>query len=235
MNTWAVVRVTVAVLAFASAPAGLHAQGGAPCGCTEQDKLDVKSRLQQTEAAMRELDRMIKFWQGRANGSMTLGDGADQNNMNTEEFRSTVLMGELGFVFYPAQIKGSRAYGANTGPTCEVTVNPNATACLRGALQDHENVHAKACKAHKSLNPFVDWRSDQTVVDYLKEEREGYQKEQERLKREQDMQRKHCQPTQLDPSAKNQLQQALAQQERANQSNARLQTFGTALQGGGSR
>ena len=235
MKTLTVLRWAVAAVAFAWASAGLHAQGGGPCGCTEQDKLDVKSRLQQTEAAMRELDRMIKFWQGRANGSMTLEDGADQSGMSTEEFRGTVLMGELGFVFYPAQIKGSRAYGANTGPTCDVTVHPNATACLRGALQDHENVHAKACQAHKSLNPFVDWRGGQTVVDYLKEEREGYQKEHERLKREQDAQSRQCQPTQLDPSAKNQLQQALAQQERTNQSNARLQTYGTALQGGGRR
>ena len=235
MHMTTVMRCLLAICALAWLPSGLHAQGTGPCGCTEQDKLDVKSRIQQTEAAMRELDRMIKFWQGRANGSMTLGDGADQSGMNTEEFRSTVLMGELGFVFYPAQIKGSRAFGANTGPACDVTVNPNATACLRGALQDHENVHAKACKANKSLNPFADWRSSQTVVDYLKEEREGYQKENERLKREQEKQTKECKPTKLDPSTKNQLQQQLAQQERNNQSNARLQNYETALQGVGSR
>jgi hypothetical protein len=235
MHMTTVMGCLLAICALAWLPADLHAQGTGACGCTEQDKLDVKSRIQQTEAAMRELDRMIKFWQGRANGSMTLDDGATQQDMSSEEFRSTVLMGELGFVFYPAQIKGSRAFGAGTGPTCEVEIDPNATACLRGALQDHENVHAKACKANKSLNPFVDWRSSQTVVDYLKEEREGYQKENERLKREQEIQNKQCKPTQLDPSAKNQLRQTLAQQERNNQSNARLQTYGTALQGGGSR
>lgn len=235
MHMTTVGRCLLAVWALTWLPAALPAQGAGPCGCTEQDKLDVKSRIQQTEAAMRELDRMIKFWQGRDNGSMTLKDGANQHDMSTEEFRGTVLMGELGFAFFPAQIKGSRAFGAETGPTCEVTVNPNATACLRGALQDHENVHAKTCKANKSVNPFVDWRSSQTIVDYLKEERDGYQKEHERLTREQDTQQKQCQPTQLDPSAKQQLQHTLAQQQRNNQAHARLQTYGTALKGGGSR
>ncbi len=216
-------------------PADLHAQGSKPCGCTDQDKLDLKSRIQQTEAAMRELDRMIKFWQGRNNGTMTLEDGGNQMDTSHEEFREGVLMKDLGFAMYPAFIKGARAFGARTNGACEVEVPPQATQCLRGALEDHENVHAKACKANKSLNPFADWRSGQTIVDYLKEEREGYQKENERLKREQDLQNKQCQPTQPDPSARQQAQQDLTQQERNNQAVQRLQMYGTAVKAGGSR
>lgn len=216
-------------------PEQLYAQGSPPCGCTDQDKLDVKSRIQQTEAAMKELDRMIKFWQGRNNGTMTLEDGGNQQDVSHEEFREGVLMRELGFAMYPAFVRGARAFGARTNAACEVVVPPQATQCLRGALADHENVHAKACKANKSVNPFADWRSSQTIVDYLKEEREGYQKENERLKREQEIQNKQCQPTQPDKSAKQQAQQDLAQQERNNQANQRLQIYGAAVKAGGSR
>jgi hypothetical protein len=216
-------------------PADIRAQGPAPCGCTDQDKLDLKSRIQQTDAAMRELDRMIKFWQGRNNGGMTLEDGGNQQDVSHEEFREGVLMRELGFGMYPAFIKGARAFGARTNAACEVVVPPQATQCLRGALADHEAVHAKACKANKSLNPFADWRSAQTIVDYLKEEREGYQKENERLKKEQDLQNKQCQPTQPDASAKQQAEQAVTQQERNDQASQRLQMYGAALKAGGTR
>lgn len=229
MKTVTVFWGVLVALAVSGAPADLRAQSVTPCGCTEQDKLDLKSRVQLTEAAMQELDRMIKFWQGRNGGSMTLEDGGNQHGISHEAFRDGVLMQELRFRVVPAVIKGARTYGAETDPACDVIIPPAATACLRGALQDHENVHAKACKANKSPNPFADWRSDQKIVDYLKEEREGYQKENERLKREQDSQNKQCQPTKLDPSAQQQLQKYLNLILQTNQSHARLQTYGASL------
>ncbi len=212
-------------------PVDLRAQG-TPCGCTKNDLLDVTSRIQQTEAAMRELDRMITYWQGKNNGSMTLEDGGDQQGVSHEEFRDGVLMKELNFILSPARLPGAKPYGALTDPACDVIVDPKATQCLRGALQDHENVHAKACKANKSPNPFSDWRSDQKIVDYLKEEREGYQKENDRLKREQGIQNKQCQPSQptkLDPSALQILQKQLSLVQQSNQANTRLQAYGLSL------
>lgn len=221
----------LALFALLWFPPGSSAQGSGskPCGCTQQDKLDLESRIKQTEAAMRELDRMIKGWEQKDKGSMTLEEGGNQNEMSGEEFRENILMRELGFAMFPAYMKGARVFGARTDPACDVIVPPQATQCLRGALGDHEAVHGRACKANKGLNPFVDWRNGQRIVDYLKEEREGYQKEHDRLSKEQETQTKQCTPTQLDPSAKQLLQQTLAQQDRLNQANTRLQSYATSL------
>ena len=198
--------------------AGL-AQGGAasPCGCTQQDKIDLESRTKQVDAAIRELDRMIKDWEGRERGS---GEKLFLN----EDLRA-VLMRDLGF----SMMKDPKAaaYGADTDPTCAVTIDPKATRCLRGALEDHEAVHKKVCEEKKSPNPFIDFRSSQRVVDYLKEEKEGYQKERSRLTSDLDLQKKQCTTvTQLDKSAQQQLQQILAQRERFRSAKQRLEMYG---------
>lgn len=200
-------------------PAESRAQGGAQaCGCTLQDRIDMESRTKQVDAAIRELDRMIKDWEGRERST------GEQLYLN-EQLRA-VLMRDLGF----SMIKDPKAaaYGAETDPTCAVTIDPKATRCLRGALEDHEAVHKKVCDAKKSPNPFVDFRSSQRVVDYLKEEKEGYQKERSRLTHDLDLQKKNCTTmTQLDRSAQQQLQQLFAQRERLRSAKNRLEIYGT--------
>jgi hypothetical protein len=210
----------LAVIALLGIPSGSRAQGGtqAPCGCTQQDKIDMESRTKQVDAAIRELDRMIKDWEGRERG-------AGEKLFLNEELRA-VLMRDLGF----SMIKDAKAaaYGADTDPTCAVTIDPKATRCLRGALEDHEAVHKKVCEEKKSPNPFIDFRSSQRVVDYLKEEKEGYQKERSRLTSDLDLQKKNCTTvTQLDKSAQQQLQQVLAQRERLRSAKNRLEMYGT--------
>jgi hypothetical protein len=212
----------LAVIALLGVPASSRAQGGAqaPCGCSQQDKIDMESRSKQVDAAIRELDRMIKDWEGRERS-------AGEKLFLNEELR-TVLMRDLGF----SMIKDPKAaaYGAETDPTCAVTIDPKATRCLRNALEDHESIHKKVCDEKKSPNPFVDFRSSQRVVDYLKEEKEGYQKEQGRLTRDLDLQKKNCTTvTQLDKSAQQQLQQLLAQRERLRDAKNRLEMYGTRL------
>ena len=78
-------------------------------------------------------------------------------------------------------------------------------------MQDHEAVHKKACDANKSMNPFVDWRSKQRLVDYMREEQAGYQKEMERLKRELETMKKYCS---LDKSVRWALEHRVSDQER---------------------
>jgi hypothetical protein len=212
----------LAVIAPFWIPADSRAQGSAqaPCGCTQQDKIDMESRTKQVDAAIRELDRMIKDWEGRERG-------AGEKLFLNEELR-TVLMRDLGF----SMIKDPKAvsYGAETDPTCAVTIDPKATRCLRIALEDHESVHKKVCDEKKSLNPFVDFRSSQRVVDYLKEEKAGYQKERSRLTSDLDLQKKNCTTvTQLDKSTQQQLQQLLAQRERLRGAKNRLEMYGTRL------
>jgi hypothetical protein len=72
-------------------------------------------------------------------------------------------------------------------------------------------VHKKACEANKSLNPFVDWRDKQRVVDYMKEEQAGYRKESERLQQELQKMKKYCS---LDKSIRWALERAAADRDR---------------------
>lgn len=230
MKTVTVRWGVLAALAFAWTPTELQAQSTTPCGCAPEDQRDIQSRLQQTAAAMLELDSMIKHWQGINNGATTLGEGASQYQLDSQEaFRDGVLMNNLRPVMSAAKIKQARSFGAETDAACDVTIDPNATQCMLVALRDHEDVHAKACNANKHPLPWIDWRKSQTIVDYLKEEREGYQKETDRLKLEQAIQNKHCQPTKLDPSAWQRYQKYLNLVQQTNQSNTRLQTYGSSL------
>jgi hypothetical protein len=105
----------------------------------------------------------------------------------------------------------ARSFKAETDSSCKTAIDPNATPCLRGALQDHESVHKKACDANKSANPFVDWRDKQRVVDYMKEEQAGYQKELGRLNDEVKKMQAFCS---LDKSTRQILEQAAGQQEQ---------------------
>jgi hypothetical protein len=196
-----------------------------PCGCTSQDSHDLDSRILQTEKAMRKLDEMIKEWSTGERATMTLSDGGVANDKGAEGFRG-ILMAELNFSM--VGLPYARSYGAKTDAACDVIINPDATKCLRGALMDHEGVHAKVCKAKKKFNPFADFRDDQLVSDYLKEERAGYQAENERLKDEREKQ-KQCFLTDLDPSTKGALNAAFAQRDRNNDAANRLSGYGEAL------
>ena len=92
------------------------------------------------------------------------------------------MQGSVGFRMSTVRTANARSFAAETDASCKTWVDPNATRCLQGALQDHESVHKKACDANKSMNPLVDWRDKQRVVDYMREEQAGYRKELERLK-----------------------------------------------------
>jgi len=202
-------------------PIHSRAQGGA-CGCSQQDKLDLESRIKQVKAAMQEYDALTSEWE-------TKEKGAGEPLMLNSTHRGNV-QGSVGFRMSGAGDPNARSFDAVTDPACHITINPNATPCLRGALEDHEAVHKKACDKNKSFNPFADWRSNQRVVDYMKEEKAGYQKELERLTKELNQQQKNCPKlTKLDPSMQGQLQGALAQQERLQSANNRLESYGKSL------
>lgn len=221
--------LTVGALLWVPSSTLAQSNDSKPCGCTEQDLLDVKSRIQQTQRAMDELDRMIKEWSTGERATMTMNDGASQTGTGIEGFRDGVLMSDLGFGM--VRMAGARSFGATTDPNCDVIFKEPPTQCLKGALLDHEAVHVKACKDNKQSFwewVFADWKGKQRVADYLREERAGYQKENERLKKEQEKQPKApC--TELDKSAKAAAQQASSQSERNNEAGNRLSGYGAAL------
>jgi hypothetical protein len=204
-----------------------------PCGCTSQDNLDLDSRIQQTEAAKRELDRMIKEWSTPTRATVTMGEAGRQNNMSAEEFRDQILMKQqLNPAMFHAYIPNARAFGAERDYKCNVTFPKEPTKCLKGALLEHEGMHEKLCREKEQLllfAIFANWQSNQLVVDYLKEEREGYRLENERLKEEREK-LKQCFLTDLDPSTKAALNQAFAQRDRNNDSANRLSGYGASLE-----
>lgn len=173
------------------------------CSCDPQDKTDLESRIKQVEAAIKEYEDLVKEWE-------TKEKGAKEQLFLTNDNRGSV-QGSVGFRMSGVRTSNARSFGADTDPTCAIHIDPAATPCLRGALQDHESVHKKACDANKSSNPFVDWRSKQRVVDYMKEEQAGYQKELDRLKDELEKMKKFCS---LDPSVQKALRDLAGEKER---------------------
>lgn len=173
------------------------------CGCREQDKTDLESRIKQVEAAIKEYESLIKEWEAKERS------GKEQLFL-TNDNRGSV-QGSVGFRMSTVRTANARSFAAETDPSCKTWVDPNATSCLKGALQDHEAVHKKACDANKSMNPFIDWRSKQRLVDYMREEQAGYQKELDRLKSELETMKKYCS---LDKSVRWALENRVAAQEK---------------------
>ena len=187
------------------------------CSCGDQDKTDLESRIKQVEAAIKEYEALIKEWE-------TKERGAKESLLLTHENRGSV-QGSVGFRMSGVRISNARSFGAETDPTCTTTIDPDATPCLRGALQDHESVHKKACDANKSMNPFVDWRDKQSVVDYMREEQAGYQKELARLKAELDKMKPFCS---LDRSVQEALRHIAAEKERQGEAYPRVKSVAEA-------
>ncbi|HQU28193.1 MAG TPA: hypothetical protein PKZ24_03505 [Nitrospirales bacterium] len=215
---------------LSSVPIDSRAQDGgqAACGCSEQDKLDVINRINQVKAAMKEYDALISEWEKREKGT------GEPLLLNATQRK--IVQGSIGFRMAGAGDPHARSFGAGTNAACEVTIDPNATSCLRGALEDHEAVHQKICESQKGkasifdLAGQIDWRVNQRIVDYMKEEKTGYQKELERLTEERQKQEKNCKKlTKLDLSMQRQLQQMFAQRERLQSANNRLENFGKSL------
>ena len=188
------------------------------CGCSKQDTTDLESRIKQVDAAIKEYEDLIKDWEAKEKG-------AKESLLLTSENRGSV-QGSVGFRMSTVRTANARSFGAETDATCATSIDPAATPCLRGALQDHESVHKKACDANKSSNPFVDWRDKQRVVDYMKEEQAGYRKEKDRLNDELNKMKKFCS---LDPSTRAPLEQVAAQKQRLEEASSRVEKYAKTL------
>ena len=66
---------------------------------------------------------------------------------------------------------------ASTSPACITDVSPGRTACIRWALQNHENVHAAACDKYISGGGKGDYKAAGTMADYWREDAKAYQAE----------------------------------------------------------
>lgn len=148
------------------------------CGCEQQDKDDLQSRISEANAAIQEYDSMIRNQTRQNKDRKYTKDGYD------------TVQGPASDALLNAKHPNATKYGgkrgvAGTEEDCESWVRPDVRACLAVILRDHEEVHSKACKAtDKPFNPFVSWRRDQQLIEVMEEEKRGYQKELQRINEE---------------------------------------------------
>ena len=175
------------------------------CGCTPQDEKDLNSRLKSIEAMIAEYKTLMPQYR------------ASKHTLN-EAIRDTI-QGSVKVKLRAARDPGARDFKANTSDlTCHTTYQDGVTACLKGALEDHEQVHRDACKSHKG----TDWRFNQLAADYIQEEIDAYQKEYDRLQEEVNKLQAFCS---LDPSTRQILIETAAQKERETQAVKDLEFF----------
>ena len=222
------------LLALTWPPSDSRAQGGAgpkPCSCKAQDKLDLEERIRKLQAADQEYDNLIKHWQQQPKTMLNEGlRKAEQGKVN-----STM-----------AKIKtpGATRYSGTLGGTdanCDTWVSAEVPACMRPVIEAHEKKHQALCRANTTPGKLgfwvdlftkgsLDWRAGQTIVDYLKEEKADHQAEIAEYQAELAKMTQHCQQyTVLDRSEKQVLEQALAQRERMDQAEKRLNEYGESL------
>ncbi len=222
--------VLLAILTLIGIPIDSGAQGGgsSACGCSEQDKLDLESRIDQVKAAMKEYDVLISVWDKKEQ------TGGEPLMLNP--YQRGQVQGAVNFKMAASGDPLARRFHGETYSNCEVEIDPNATPCLKGALEDHEALHKKICEANKGkasifdIYAQIDWRVNQRMADYMKEEKAGYQIELNRLMEERKKQEKNCKKLiKLDLSMQRQLQGAFAQRERLQSANNRLESYGKSL------
>jgi len=222
------------VLVLLSYPSSILAQG--PCDCTQQNKTDLESRIDEAKAAISNYQSQIKQYESQ---------GKDKELLNGEIRKGIqdAVSVDIGNAKHAGATKypGVRSL-AVTSESCKVSTDPAVTPCLRKILEKHEAVHKAHCdKYEKDGAPdapigarvkgaIISWRYTQKSVDYMKEEIESYKKEIEELNNELNNMKANCAKfTQIDGSLRATMEQAFAQRERLGQSYNRLGDYAQSL------
>ena len=138
----------------------------ASCECKDYD--DIMNRLAQASALEAEIN----------NNMIPNGNSGD---MYTEA-RYTANKPKLQAVANSAQ-SGRSTGTAETRPWCGAVMNGAPTTCMEAALQAHENVHAAACDAFVAGKGKGDWKEAKKMVEYWREDAQGYKTEREFLEK----------------------------------------------------
>ena len=218
-------------------PSDSRAQGGAAapagpqCSCKAQDKLDLEERIKKLVEADKEYDNLIKHWQ-------------QQPKTKLNESLRKAEQGKVNSAMAKINTPGATRYSGNLGGTeadCSSWISKEVPPCMRPVIEDHEKAHHARCTKNTTPGKLgfwvdlftkgsTDWRSGQTILEYLQEEKADHQAEIAKYKAELAKMQQHCpQYTQLDRSEKYDLDQALAQRERLDQAEKRLEEYGESL------
>ncbi|MBC8027985.1 MAG: hypothetical protein H7Y89_18490 [Steroidobacteraceae bacterium] len=159
-------RRTAASFLLCALAAPLLAAEPAPCTCP--DMLDLTNRNRQVKTAIAGYERSLAGWQ-------TAGGAPAATETSRKQFQDDSIEPAM------IEMRDSRANGAsaNTGGDCNTTVNA-PTACLTVLMNQHEQVHQAACRAHREAGTLLsDLATErwQTLADYAREEIEGYKAE----------------------------------------------------------
>ena len=138
----------------------------APCTCP--DMLDLANRNNQLKAAIQAYEQQLSAW-------TAAGGPPGANEAARIDLQEDIIEPPM------AAVKDHRANtaSAKTYPDCTTTFDA-PTACLRVLMEQHEQVHRTACRAHVSEHSAVSeafggrW---QTLADYAREEIEAYKAE----------------------------------------------------------
>ena len=181
------------------------------CTCDEQDKIDMEDRLKMIENAFKAIDWLIKQWEGE---EKTRGEEVKLDDTIRGSLRTTINR-EMSRDHNSA---ANIAKAVTEDFRCQIK-SVEGPACLKAGLTQHEKHHQDLCK--KELPGY---RYRQRVVDYLKEERHGYEIEKQFYEKELTRLKNSC-PKQ-DRSTQESLQ---AQKERMERAEYRVNLLGNAL------
>jgi hypothetical protein len=191
----------------------------------------MEERIRKLQAADVEYDNLIKHW------------SAQPKTMLNESLRKAE-QGKVNSAMATIKTAGATRYSGalgGTDATCETWISSEVPTCMRTVVENHEKKHQARCRANTTPGKFgfwvdlfskgsTDWRSGQTILDYLKEEKADHAAEIAEYQAELAKMKAGCkQYTVLDRSEKQALDQALAQRERMDQAEKRLQEYGNSL------
>jgi len=213
------------------AQAGAAAPAGAQCSCKAQDKLDLEERIRKLTEADKEYDNLIKHWQQQPKTILK------ESLRKAEQDKVAAAMAKI-------KTAGATRYSGNLGGTdaaCDIWISSEVPACMRPVIEAHEKKHKARCNKNTTPGKLgfwvdlftkgsTDWRSGQNILEYLQEEKADHQAEIAEYQAELAKMQQHCpQYTQLDRSEKYDRDQALAQRERLDQAEKRLEEYGETL------
>jgi hypothetical protein len=191
----------------------------------------MEERIRKLQAADVEYDNLIKHWTSQP------------KTMLNESLR-TSEEGKVNSAMATIKTPGATRYSKNLGGTdaaCDTWISSEVPPCMRAVVENHEKKHQARCRANTTPGKLgfwvdlfskgsTDWRSGQTILDYLKEEKADHAAEIAEYQAELAKMKQQCQQyTVLDRSEKQALDQALAQRERMDQAEKRLSDYGNSL------
>ena len=187
-------------LIFVGSAGSQPAHSEATCKCV--DMSDIKSRISESQAAIQtyrtEIKKMANQQKREGNILVYTAERREKLQGRVQLAMNAITLGSLGI----------DAWGKDGGPggtnnLCQVTVNPDMTACVQESIRRHEEIHRQACLKTESLSTVAASilkgkdrfeRDNSTLIAYAQEEIKGYEAELRFLNPEFTALKKRCKP-----------------------------------------